>query len=209
MIKPTAIIHLLALAIAVVIHEVAHGYVAYKLGDDTAKRQGRLTLNPIPHIDLFGTIIVPLLLLFSGSGFLIGWAKPVPVNAAAFRQPLKDMMWVALAGPVSNLLLATGASVLFKLSHGFGSINSMPALYGIYFLESMVVINIVLAIFNLVPIPPLDGSKILAPFLPYKWQSIMMQLEPYGLLLVFAAVYFGVFNVVIRFFVPPIIGFLL
>lgn len=209
MIKPTMVLHIAALIVAIVIHEIAHGYVAYKLGDDTAKRQGRLTLNPISHIDPIGTIVVPLLLLFSGSGFLIGWAKPVPVNAAAFRQPLKDMMWVALAGPVSNLLLATGASILFKLCHGFGAITSIPALYGVYFLESFVVINIVLAIFNMVPIPPLDGSKILLPFLPYKIQSIMMQLEPYGLLLVFAAVYFGLFNTVIRLFVPPIIGILL
>lgn len=162
------------LLFSVVIHEVAHGYLAWKLGDPTARDLGRLTLNPIPHLDLFGSVIIPLLSLLSAGTVFIAWAKPVPVNPANFVQPRRDDMLVAAVGPLSNILLAFMCSLAVILLEGLGGVvvagdSAMAAqLHG--FLVNMfyggVYLNIILAVFNLIPVPPLDGSHMLAALLP-------------------------------------------
>jgi len=183
------------LIISVIVHEVSHGYVADAIGDPTARLAGRLTLNPIPHIDLVGSIVVPALTFFAG-GFIFGWAKPVPINPYNFKRGGKwGEALVAAAGPLSNILLA----VVFGLLIRFGSVFG-PAATEIFTL--VVFINLILAIFNLVPIPPLDGSKILFAILPYKYNNIRMQLERYGLIVVLLFVF------VLWRFIFPIIVFL-
>ncbi len=170
---------------SVVIHEVSHGYAALALGDPTAKYQGRLTLNPISHLDMVGSILVPLIGYFAG-GFIVGWAKPVPFNPYNLRSAKWGEALVAIAGPLSNISLAVifGLIIRFASDYGFLS-QSFLSLAGF-----VVLINIILAIFNLIPIPPLDGSKILFAFLPYKWQFIRQSLERYGLILVFIFIFF-------------------
>lgn len=169
------IFQVVILVMSVVVHEVSHGYAARALGDKTAEYQGRLTLNPVPHIDLWGSIIIPLLLLFSNSGFVIGWAKPVPYNP----YNLKNQRWgealVAIAGPISNFLLA----IIFGLFIRFGLVplSALPIVI------SIVAINLVLGVFNLIPLPPLDGSKVLFSILPARLIHLREQLERYGLVL--------------------------
>lgn len=168
------------LILSVVIHEVSHGYAASLLGDPTAKLAGRLTLNPINHIDLFGSILLPGVLLLTGSGFLIGWAKPVPYNPHNLRWPHFGEAVVAAAGPLVNLAIA----LVFGLLIRFGETLPFMTSGSIQILSSIVYINIVLALFNLVPIPPLDGSKVLAAILPYSlargYQNFMRFIEGYG-----------------------------
>jgi len=170
------ILYLPVLFFSVIVHEVAHGYAALKLGDDTALYSGRLTLNPIPHIDIFGTIIVPLLSLTSG--FMIGWAKPVPINPYNFVNPRQDFAKVGAAGPLSNIALAVISAMLLAIFKLLGLLS--PLALVTILLKFAIVINILLAVFNLLPIPPLDGSRIVAAFLSaemaYKYQSI----EKYG-----------------------------
>jgi Zn-dependent protease len=169
-------IALLAIPIllAVTFHEAAHGFVALFFGDDTAKQAGRLTLNPLKHVDPFGTIILPLLLIISHAGFLFGYAKPVPVNFAALRNPRWDMMWVAAAGPLMNIALALVSTALFYTL--YSSVDGSSGMLRDVVLLS-VQLNIVLAIFNMLPLPPLDGSKVLAAFLP---NSIMRPYLAFG-----------------------------
>jgi Zn-dependent protease len=170
--------------LALTIHEVAHGWVAYKFGDPTAKMAGRLTLNPLPHLDVIGTI-----LLFIAH---IGWAKPVPVNPAYFKNPKRDLVWVSLAGPASNLLLAFGFGLIFRLiPHGTIMFSTGYSNMLIIMLIYAVVINLVLAVFNLIPIPPLDGSKILAGFLPREFEALFYQLDRIGPILVVGLVLLG------------------
>jgi Zn-dependent protease len=173
------------LIMSVVIHEVSHGYAALALGDPTAKYQGRLTLNPISHLDPIGSFLVPLLGYFAG-GFIIGWAKPVPFNPYNLRNQKWGQAIVAVAGPLSNISLAIIFALIIRFAAGSGFLTqSFMSLAGF-----VVLINITLAIFNLIPIPPLDGSKILFAFLPFKWQSIRESFEKYGLILVFIFVFF-------------------
>lgn len=170
---------------SVVIHEVSHGYAALALGDPTAKYQGRLTLNPISHLDPIGSFFVPLIGYFAG-GFIVGWAKPVPFNPYNLRNQRWGEALVAVAGPISNIALA----ILFGLTIRFlpEYINISQSFLNLA--SSVVLINIILAIFNLIPIPPLDGSKILFAFLPYKWQALRQSFERFGLILVFIFILF-------------------
>lgn len=170
---------------SVVIHEVAHGFVALRFGDRTALNMGRLTLNPIPHLDLFGSIILPALLVLSGSGFLIGWAKPVPYNPHNLSNRKWGEMWVASAGILANFALA----ILFGFLLRF--VYPLYPSEGFYFIASTVVlINIALGLFNLVPIPPLDGSKILFTFLSSKSSGVMAFMNKYSLFLLLAFILF-------------------
>lgn len=165
-------LNLPAFLIALVAHEYAHGYVAFKLGDNTAKYMGRLTFNPLAHIDLFGTILLPLFLLISKAPFVVGWAKPVPVNFYNLRDPKKDMIWVGIAGPIANFITAFAVYLLFKSAIIQNTIVTA-------FLLNVFIINIVLGTFNLIPIPPLDGSRILMGILPEKWAKWYTQITPF------------------------------
>jgi len=181
------IFYVFVLIMSVVIHEVAHGYSAYLLGDNTARLSGRLTLNPIKHLDLFGSVILPLLLIITKAGFVIGWAKPVPYNPANLRNGKKGEFIVAIAGIAANLLIAIifGLLIRFAPSFGLPLYNPDPLLlHPFYKISSIIVImNLVLALFNIIPIPPLDGSKILFSFLPSKFRFIENFLERWGIFL--------------------------
>lgn len=168
------------LLFSVIVHEVMHGVVALKFGDHTAQRAGRLTLNPIPHIDLFGTILLPALLIFTGSPILFGWAKPVPVNPLNFSNLRKGELLVSAAGVLSNFGLAIMAALLYHVLDGLPYV--FPAVVG-SLLRFTVLINLVLGIFNLLPIPPLDGSKVLLSQLPYNLAKSYQKIEPYGILI--------------------------
>ncbi|MCC7203315.1 MAG: site-2 protease family protein [Nitrospirae bacterium] len=186
--------------LAITLHEAAHGWVAYKFGDPTAKYAGRLTLNPIAHIDPFGTILLPII-TYIFAGFIIGSAKPVPVNFANLRNPKRDMIWVGAAGPGVNIALALVCGILFQvlvtqsvnISAGSG-ILSYIAVPLILMLKEGIKWNIVLAVFNLIPVPPLDGSRILAGLLPYKQAQFLGRLEPYGLLIISFLVFLNPFG---------------
>lgn len=177
---------------AIVFHEVAHGWVAHRLGDPTAARMGRLTLNPIPHIDPFGTVILPLLLIVLRSPFLFGYAKPVPVNYYNLSHPKRDMIWVALAGPAANLLLALASVLLLKflLSLEFSTEGRLGSLWLAVLspialmAKNSVVINVVLAVFNAFPIPPLDGGRVMVGLLPEPHSRTLARVEPYGFLII-------------------------
>jgi Zn-dependent protease len=174
---------------AVVLHEVAHGWVANRLGDPTAARMGRLTLNPIAHIDLFGSILIPLLLIVSNAPFLFGYAKPVPVNFYNLRKPKRDMIWVAAAGPITNLMLALGAIVFLKALAPLFSASGQPSTLLDFvapiavMARNAVIINVVLAVFNSFPLPPLDGGRVLVGLLPEPHSSTLARIEPFGFLI--------------------------
>lgn len=171
---------IIILLFSVIVHEVMHGLMALKFGDQTAQKMGRLTLNPIPHIDLFGTILLPALLIFTGSPILFGWAKPVPVNPLNFSNLRKGELFVSAAGILANFGLAILAATIY---HILDAVPFMfPALLG-SLLRYTMLINLVLGVFNLFPIPPLDGSKILLSQLPYNLARSYQKLEPYGILI--------------------------
>jgi len=179
---------------AITLHEAAHGYVARYFGDMTADRAGRISLNPIRHIDPVGTILLPILTLWLG-GILFGWAKPVPVNFGALRNPKKNMLWVALAGPASNFVMAIIWVLVAKLATNFpGDYYTVPLLKMAQF---GLVINVVLIALNLLPMPPLDGGRIAVSLLPHKQALMLSRIEPYGIfILIFMAVT-GILSVVL------------
>jgi Zn-dependent protease len=168
---------ILPVVIAVTFHEAAHGFIAWRHGDDTAMRAHRVTFNPLNHIDPFGTIVLPALLYLT-SGFLFGYAKPVPVNFGRLRDPRRDMVWVALAGPATNVLLAIVSSLLF---HGVGLFPPSPAQWIAANLVHSLQINAVLCVFNLLPLPPLDGGRVAVGLLPRALAYPLARLEPYGI----------------------------
>ena len=179
------------LLFAVIAHEVAHGYVAFRCGDPTAKLAGRLTLNPLPHIDLFGTIVFPLVLLLTNAPFLIGWAKPVPVNPYNFRNPSRDHLYVSLAGVCTNLLLAVACTILLGvIARIIGSTGGALGLM----LQYGIVINVILAVFNILPIPPLDGSWVLYHLLPRELAENYRRLFPYGFIILIVLLMTGVLS---------------
>lgn len=191
------IIQIVILLMSVVIHEVSHGAMANYLGDPTAKYAGRLTLNPIKHLDLWGSFIVPLFLLAVGSPFLFGWAKPVPYNPYGLRNKKWGPAMVAAAGPSSNLIIA----LIFGLALRFTPLDTSIYIQNLAQIFIFIVfINLLLAIFNLIPIPPLDGSKIIFAALPYKYQSIMVATERYGLIILLFFVFF-----LFRFIIPIVL----
>ncbi|MCS5708572.1 site-2 protease family protein [Candidatus Berkiella cookevillensis] len=176
---------------AITIHEAAHGFVANKLGDDTAKRLGRITANPLKHIELVGTIIVPLILLAT-TNFIFGWAKPVPVDMRKLRKPKKHMAIVAIAGPLSNGLMAVFWILFLKLSLWFVQNDYAIGMLLAYMGQAGIVVNLILMILNLFPIPPLDGSKVLSAFLPDKLDKYYSQASLLGLMIVIALAATGV-----------------
>lgn len=164
---------------SVVVHEVAHGYTAYLLGDNTARDNGRLTLNPIKHLDPFGSVILPLLLVFMNAGFVIGWARPVPYNPSNLRNERKGTFLVAIAGIVANLMIAIIFGLMIRFAPSFINITFLASFYKIA--SIIVLLNLVLVLFNLIPIPPLDGSKVLFTLLPVKYRYIENFLEKWGM----------------------------
>ncbi|MBF5003187.1 site-2 protease family protein [Diaphorobacter caeni] len=185
----TVLIYALPVLFAITVHEAAHGYVARHFGDNTALMMGRITLNPIKHIDPIGTILMPLLLYFATSGaFLFGYAKPVPVNFSHLRNPKRDMIWVALAGPLANFIQAILWALLLIVLVAFG-VNER---FFLAMAKAGVMVNLVMWAFNLFPLPPLDGGRVLVGLLPWKQAQWLARLEPYGFFIVMGLVIAGV-----------------
>ncbi|HUL42082.1 MAG TPA: site-2 protease family protein [Burkholderiales bacterium] len=195
----TIAIYALPVIFAITLHEAAHGYVAKHFGDMTAYAQGRISLNPLRHIDMTGTIIVPLVLLlisklFGGSGILFGWAKPVPVNFSGLRHPKQDMFWVAAAGPGANLIMAMFWALVLKFALTIpASAYTLPmSLMG----KAGIQINVVLMVLNLLPVPPLDGGRIAVSLLPHRLSHRFSSIEPYGLFILLLLLFSGVLGII-------------
>jgi len=186
-------IRVVVLFFAIVVHEVSHGYIAGTRGDPTARQLGRLTLNPVPHIDLFGSIIIPGFLILSGSPFVIGWAKPVPIDIRRFRDPLRDFAITAMAGPASNIGQMIIYVLLFRAGDFFGWPNWI-----MFLALTGAGINLFLAVFNLIPIPPLDGSRLVAAALPTRLAVQFLSVERFGFILIFLLLFLGAFDGLFR-----------
>jgi len=188
---------------AVILHEVAHGWVADKLGDDTARWMGRLTLNPIKHIDPIGTILIPIVLLVMQSPFLFGYAKPVPVNFRKLSSPKRDMIWVALAGPLTNLTLAILSAVVLMIAVHMPESMLWAAKPLALMAQASILINMVLMVFNLIPLPPLDGGRVAVGLLPGNLSYQLSRLEPYGFMIVVVLLMMGWLQTLIS---PIVVG---
>ena len=195
----TIAIAALPVLFAITLHEAAHGYVARHFGDMTAYQQGRISLNPLRHIDPVGTILFPLLTLWLG-GILFGWAKPVPVNFAALRRPKQDMLWVAIAGPASNLVMALGWALLYKIAWLFPDSYFAEPLLGMA--EWGIRINVILMVLNLLPLPPLDGGRVAVSLLPHRQAFQLSRVEPYGIFILIFLVVSGVLGWILL----PLVG---
>ena len=196
----TLLIYIIPLLFAITLHEAAHGWVASKLGDHTARMMGRVTLNPSKHIDPIGTIAIPLVLLLSSSGFIFGWAKPVPINFNALRNGKNGMIWVALAGPIANIVMAI--CWLFVMIIAINMNITVLIEMG----RVGILVNCVLAVFNLLPIPPLDGSRVISALLPNRLAYQYNQLEQYGLYILLGLMFLGGFNYLVRPWVELILS---
>lgn len=200
----TLAISALPVILAITLHEAAHGYVARHFGDPTAWQAGRISLNPLRHIDPVGTLLVPaLILLLSAGNFLFGWAKPVPVDFSRLRNPKKDMFWVAAAGPGANLIMALGWALLLK-----AAVDLPPHAYSVAMAEMGrvgIAINGVLMILNLLPLPPLDGGRIAVSLLPHQVAWKFARLEPYGMFILLALLFTGVLETILG----PLLGMFL
>ncbi len=197
----TFAIWVLPVLFAITVHEVAHGWLASKLGDKTALIMGRITLNPLKHIDPIGTILVPAILLFFG-GFIFGWAKPVPVTWSNLNNPKRDMALVALAGPFANLLMAIFWALIAKLGVVLLGINHESWALGIQYMgQAGIVINLMLMFLNLIPIPPLDGGRVLSSILPNRWSAKLDRIEPFGFFILLFLLAVGVLKYILF---PPL-----
>jgi Zn-dependent protease len=209
-------VYAIPVIIAITFHEAAHGWVAYKKGDPTAKMLGRVTLNPFPHIDPFGTILLPAAMLLLGTGMVFGWAKPVPVNFRLLRDQKRDPIYVAAAGVITNLALAAFSGILFRLlttldpallleamTHGAAPLTNTPARAVLVPLTLMCAVsvqfNVLLAVFNLIPVPPLDGGRIAVGLLPPRPSMALASVERYGMLIVLLLLMFGPLGIIWRF----------
>ena len=200
-------ISIIPVLLAITVHEAAHGYAAKHFGDKTAYFLGRITLNPIKHIDPVGTVVIPGMLLLLSAPFLFGWAKPVPVNFSNLNNPKKDMMWVALAGPASNLAMAIIWAIILGL---FKSSGASYALFIIGMAQVGIMINLVLMLLNLLPIPPLDGGRMAVSLLPSPWSYKLASLERYGMFILIFLIVSGLLSAILlpllRFFQGTLIG---
>lgn len=200
-------ISIIPVLLAITVHEAAHGYAAKYFGDKTAYFLGRITLNPIKHIDPVGTVVIPGMLLLLSAPFLFGWAKPVPVNFSNLNNPKKDMMWVALAGPASNLAMAIIWAIILGL---FKSSGASYALFIIGMAQVGIMINLVLMLLNLLPIPPLDGGRMAVSLLPSPWSYKLASLERYGMFILIFLIVSGLLSAILlpllRFFQETLIG---
>jgi len=179
--------------LGITVHEVAHGWIARKLGDDTAFMLGRLTLNPLKHVDPMGTILIPGMLLLLQTGFIFGYAKPVPINWKKLRQPKRDMALVAVAGPVSNLLMAVGWALLLRLGLMLGDNGDALVYMGV----AGITINAILMVLNLLPLPPLDGGRVLTGLLPGPWAYQFSRIEPYGFFILIGLLVTGILGMIL------------
>ena len=200
-------ISIIPVLLAITVHEAAHGYAAKHFGDKTAYYLGRITLNPIKHIDPLGTVVIPGILLLLSAPFLFGWAKPVPVNFSNLNNPKKDMMWVALAGPASNLVMAIIWAIILGL---FKSSGTSYALFVIGMAQVGIMINLVLMLLNLLPIPPLDGGRMAVSLLPSPWSYKLASIERYGMFILIFLIVSGLLSAILlpllRFFQWTLIG---